>query len=55
MISGMLTPSLGSMKIHYGIGLYITNEIVKGHNGQLILENDKEINGAKVTIEIPFL
>lgn len=41
-------------KVHYGIGLYSTNEIVNYHSGQLILENDKEVNGAKVTIKIPY-
>ena len=26
-------------KLHFGMGLYITNSIMEQHNGQLILEN----------------
>ena len=29
-------------KLHFGIGLYITNSIMEQHNGQLILENSKD-------------
>lgn len=40
-------------KGHYGMGLYITNNIVNLHFGKLTLENCKRTKGAKVTIEIP--
>ena len=40
-------------KLHFGIGLYITNSIMEQHNGQLILENSKETGGAKVTMKLP--
>lgn len=39
--------------IHYGMGLYITNTIIKQHKGQLLLDNSVETHGAKVTIQIP--
>lgn len=42
-----------SSKLHFGMGLYITNSIVQQHNGQLILENSKETGGAKVTLKLP--
>lgn len=38
---------------HFGIGLYITDLVIKQHNGQLILENSRKTGGAKVTIKIP--
>ena len=38
---------------HFGIGLYITDLVIKQHNGQLILENSRKTDGAKVTIKIP--
>ena len=38
---------------HYGMGLYITNTIIKQHNGQLLLDNSVETHGAKVIIQIP--
>lgn len=37
-------------KIHFGMGLYIANEIAKQHDGQLILENSTQTGGAKVTL-----
>ena len=40
-------------KLHFGMGLYITNSIMEQHNGQLILENSKETGGAKVTMKLP--
>ncbi|MBN1038922.1 sensor histidine kinase [Clostridium botulinum] len=40
-------------KNHYGMGLYITRNIIKKHGGNLILENSKEIEGAKVVIKLP--
>ncbi len=40
-------------KNHYGMGLYITKNIIKKHGGNLILENSKEIGGAKVVIKLP--
>lgn len=40
-------------KLHFGMGLYITNSIMEQHNGQLVLENSKETGGAKVTMKLP--
>lgn len=40
-------------KLHFGMGLYITNSIMEQHNGQLILENSKDTGGAKVILKIP--
>ena len=40
-------------KLHFGMGLYITNSIMEQHNGQLILEKSKETGGAKVTMKLP--
>ena len=43
-----------SSKDHYGMGLYITNMIIKLHNGKLILGNSFDSNtGGKVIVEIP--
>lgn len=39
---------------HFGIGLYITDLVIKQHNGQLILDNSEKTGGAKVTIKIPY-
>ena len=44
---------LYTSKLHFGMGLYITNSIMEQHNGQLILENTKETGGAKVTMKLP--
>ena len=40
--------------MHFGMGLYITSSIVQQHNGQLILKNSEETNGAQVIIRIPY-
>lgn len=40
--------------MHFGMGLYITNSIIKQHNGQLILSNSKKTGGAQVIIKIPY-
>lgn len=42
-------------KIHYGLGLYITESIVKLHGGILHIANLPATCCAQVTIEIPFL
>lgn len=42
-----------STKSHYGMGLYIADTITKQHNGFLILENSKDVKGAKVTLKLP--
>lgn len=39
--------------MHFGMGLYIVESILKQHNGQLIIENDTTTHGAKVTMDIP--
>ena len=40
--------------MHFGMGLYITNSIVKQHNGQLILKNSDQTKGGQVMIKIPY-
>lgn len=40
--------------LHFGMGLYIANSIIRQHNGQLILKNSDKTNGAQVIIEIPY-
>lgn len=42
-----------SSKLHYGIGLYAADRIARQHGGLLVLENQKEGRGAKVTLKIP--
>ncbi len=42
-------------KSHYGMGLYIVNNIVQKHNGTLCIENSVKTGGAMVTIEIPIV
>ncbi len=42
-----------SSKMHYGMGLYIADMIIKQHDGALILGNSKETQGAEVIIKIP--
>ncbi|MRN53172.1 sensor histidine kinase [Paenibacillus monticola] len=39
--------------IHYGIGLYIADSIVKLHGGRLHIVNSPLTGGAQVTLEIP--
>lgn len=39
-------------KSHYGMGLYITDLVVKQHGGELILENLPEEGGAKVIVKL---
>ena len=43
-----------SSNMHFGMGLYITNSIVKQHNGELTLKNSDKTGGAEVTIKIPY-
>lgn len=40
-------------KSHFGIGLFMTDLVMKQHHGQLILENSPKTGGAKVTMKIP--
>ena len=42
-----------SSKLHYGMGLYIVDSIIKQHKGKLLLDNSIETKGAKVTIQLP--
>lgn len=41
-----------SSKLHFGMGLYIAETVVKQHGGELLLENS-EVGGARVAIRIP--
>ncbi len=36
-----------------GLGLYIVNTIIEGHNGHIKIDNKKDGSGARVTIELP--
>ena len=38
---------------HYGLGLYMSQKVVKGHEGQLSFENKKAGQGAIVSITLP--
>lgn len=40
--------------MHFGMGLYITSNIIKQHNGQLVLKNSDKTGGAQVIIKIPY-
>lgn len=40
-------------KMHFGMGLYIAESIVKQHGGTLTLENSKQTHGARVTMNLP--
>lgn len=40
--------------MHFGMGLYITSNITKQHNGQLVLKNSDKTGGAQVIIKIPY-
>lgn len=42
-----------SADTHFGIGLFITDAIIKLHHGSLKIENSAETGGGKVTVEIP--
>ncbi len=42
-----------SFDLHFGMGLFISKSIVQQHGGQLILENSKDTEGAKVILKIP--
>lgn len=44
-----------SRKNHYGLGLFISNCIIKQHNGTMQLTNDKDTGGAKIIISIPLI
>ncbi len=39
--------------MHFGMGLYIADSIIKQHSGQLILKNSDTTEGAQVIIKIP--
>jgi signal transduction histidine kinase len=41
-----------SSKLHYGMGLFIADSIVKQHNGTLVVANSPATGGGRVTIEI---
>lgn len=38
---------------HFGMGLYITDLVIKQHHGRLTFSNSEKTGGAEVTIEIP--
>lgn len=40
--------------MHFGLELYITDSIIRQHNGQLILKNSDKTKGAQVIIKIPY-
>lgn len=40
---------------HYGMGLFISDSIVKQHNGRMKLANDEVTGGAKIIISIPLI
>ena len=42
-----------SLRTHFGIGLYVTEAIVKLHHGSLTLANSSKTGGGQVTIKIP--
>ncbi|MDS1002376.1 HAMP domain-containing sensor histidine kinase [Clostridium sporogenes] len=48
-----MSDSSRTSKIHWGMGLYIADSIVKQHNGTLIIKNSQQIGGAQVIIKIP--
>ena len=41
-------------KMHYGMGLYITDLIMKQHDGKMILKNSKKSSGAEVVLEFTY-
>ncbi|MGL4738933.1 MAG: sensor histidine kinase [Cellulosilyticaceae bacterium] len=38
---------------HYGLGLYITKQVVQGHRGTVVYENKEDSKGALITITLP--
>ncbi len=40
--------------LHFGMGLYITGQIIRQHKGQVILKNSDKTNGAQVIMKIPY-
>ena len=43
-----------SSRMHFGMGLYIADSIMKQHGGSLILENSIQTHGARVIMKIPY-
>ena len=43
-----------SSKIHFGMGLYITDSIMKQHGGSMSLCNSEQTHGAEITLRIPY-
>lgn len=43
-----------SSQMHFGMGLYITESIMKQHEGCLVLENSPQTHGAKVSMKLPY-
>ena len=41
-------------KMHYGMGLYITDLIMKQHDGKMILRNSEKSSGAEVVLEFTY-
>lgn len=42
-----------SSNLHYGMGLFIVDTIIKKHNGELLLSNAEQLRGAQVAIVMP--
>lgn len=42
-----------SSKLHFGMGLYITNHIVEQHHGNMQIQNSAETKGGKVILTFP--
>ncbi|EDS78550.1 subtilin biosynthesis sensor protein SpaK [Clostridium botulinum C str. Eklund] len=40
-------------KNHYGMGLYISKKIIGKHNGNITLDNSRELGGARVILNLP--
>lgn len=41
-------------RMHFGMGLYITSNIIKQHKGQILLGNSDKTKGAEVLLKIPY-
>lgn len=41
-------------KIHFGMGLYITDSIMKQHEGSMSLCNSEQTHGAEIILRIPY-